>query len=165
MIPYRFDRTAEAAGLQEQFATLAAGETSGVEVSVAGRLMLRRTMGKLAFGTLQDSSGRIQLFAPSQSTPEFDAFAGLSLGDRGASSRHQSGYNGARCQWYRRRERPPTCRGEGPDTHRSADDVECKRSSDKSDREVDEDRMERRGSAHSHRAAVRKVPGSCPGKA
>ena len=32
-------------------------------VSVAGRLMLRREMGKLAFGTLRDSSGAIQLFA------------------------------------------------------------------------------------------------------
>jgi lysyl-tRNA synthetase class 2 len=37
--------------------------------------------GKLAFGTLADSSGRIQLFAPSQSTPRFDEFTALSLGD------------------------------------------------------------------------------------
>jgi lysyl-tRNA synthetase class 2 len=43
--------------------------------------MLRRVQGKLAFGTLADSSGRIQLFAPSQSTPRFDEFTALSLGD------------------------------------------------------------------------------------
>ena len=43
--------------------------------------MLRRVQGKLAFGTIQDSSGRIQLFAPSKSTPEFDVFTGLNLGD------------------------------------------------------------------------------------
>ena len=43
--------------------------------------MLRRVQGKLAFGTLQDSSGRIQLFAPSQSTPDFEAFCELGLGD------------------------------------------------------------------------------------
>ncbi|TML63139.1 MAG: lysine--tRNA ligase [Actinobacteria bacterium] len=81
MIPYRFDRTAEAAGLQEQFATLAAGETSGVEVSVAGRLMLRRTMGKLAFGTLQDSGGRIQAMAQAGVTDRFEEFCSLHLGD------------------------------------------------------------------------------------
>ena len=40
-----------------------AAET-GVDVTVAGRLMLRREQGKLAFGTLQDATGRIQLFAP-----------------------------------------------------------------------------------------------------
>ncbi|MEM8905947.1 MAG: lysine--tRNA ligase, partial [Actinomycetota bacterium] len=34
-----------------------------------------------AFGTLQDSSGRIQLFAPSKTTPEFEAFTDLNLGD------------------------------------------------------------------------------------
>ena len=43
--------------------------------------MLRRVQGKLAFGTLQDSSGRIQLFATAQGTPDFDAFCALSLGD------------------------------------------------------------------------------------
>ena len=35
------------------------GET---EVSVAGRVMLRRVMGKLAFLTLRDGSGDIQLY-------------------------------------------------------------------------------------------------------
>ena len=33
-----------------------------VAVDVAGRLMLRRTMGKLSFGNLQDMSGTIQIF-------------------------------------------------------------------------------------------------------
>lgn len=37
-------------------------ETQGIAVAIAGRLMLRRVMGKVAFGTLQDSSGRIQIF-------------------------------------------------------------------------------------------------------
>ena len=37
-------------------------ETAGVKVTVAGRLMLKRVMGKASFGTLQDGSGRIQLF-------------------------------------------------------------------------------------------------------
>jgi lysyl-tRNA synthetase class 2 len=43
--------------------------------------MLRRVQGKLAFATLDDGSGRIQLFAPSKTTPEFDKFCDLNLGD------------------------------------------------------------------------------------
>jgi len=76
-----FQPGATAAGLHEQHDGLEAGQESGETVRVAGRLMLRRVQGKLAFGTLQDSTGRIQLFAPSASTPRFDAFTDLALGD------------------------------------------------------------------------------------
>jgi lysyl-tRNA synthetase class 2 len=37
-------------------------EPQGVKVSVAGRMMLKRVMGKACFATLQDASGRIQLY-------------------------------------------------------------------------------------------------------
>jgi lysyl-tRNA synthetase class 2 len=37
-------------------------EPQAVKVSVAGRLMLKRVMGKACFGTLQDATGRIQLY-------------------------------------------------------------------------------------------------------
>ena len=43
--------------------------------------MLRRVQGKLAFGTLADSTGRIQLFARAAATPAFDGFCELNLGD------------------------------------------------------------------------------------
>ncbi|HEX7638751.1 MAG TPA: lysine--tRNA ligase [Burkholderiaceae bacterium] len=36
-------------------------EPKAIQVSVAGRMMLKRTMGKAAFCTLQDATGRIQL--------------------------------------------------------------------------------------------------------
>ena len=80
-IPHRFDPNATAAELQEKHAGLEDGTESGEQATIAGRLMLRRVQGKLAFGTLQDGSGRIQLFAPSKTTPEFEAFTELSLGD------------------------------------------------------------------------------------
>ena len=80
-IPYRVEVDTRAADLAERFPDLEPGTETDTVVTVAGRLMLRRAQGKLAFGTLQDSSGRIQLFAPSQSTPEFEAFTQLSLGD------------------------------------------------------------------------------------
>ncbi len=80
-IPYRYDPDATAAGLQQEHSGLEAGTETGRTVTVAGRLMLRRVQGKLAFGTLQDGTGRIQLFAPAASTPDFEGFADLSLGD------------------------------------------------------------------------------------
>jgi lysyl-tRNA synthetase class 2 len=80
-VPYRFEPTATAAGLQETYRDLEPGAESGDRVTVAGRLMLRRVQGRLAFGTLQDATGRIQLFAPAASTPDYEAFGQLSLGD------------------------------------------------------------------------------------
>ena len=48
--------------LQSQHADLPNGEERDVTVSVAGRVMTRRVMGKLAFFTLADQTGTIQLF-------------------------------------------------------------------------------------------------------
>ncbi|MBC8365494.1 MAG: lysine--tRNA ligase [Actinobacteria bacterium] len=80
-IPYRFEPTADAAGIHADHGDLEAGAETGVEVTIAGRLMLRRDQGKLFFGVLQDATGRIQLFAPQKTTPDFEGFTGLHLGD------------------------------------------------------------------------------------
>ncbi|HSZ36884.1 MAG TPA: lysine--tRNA ligase [Acidimicrobiales bacterium] len=80
-IPYRFERTHQAAEVIEGWGGLAPGEESGVTVGVAGRIMLSRPQGKLSFAELRDNSGSIQLFAGDKWTAEFDAFAKLSLGD------------------------------------------------------------------------------------
>ena len=80
-VPYRFEPTATAAAVEAEHAGLADGEESGVVVTVAGRLMLRRDQGKLAFGDLQDGTGRVQLFAMERSTPDFESFTRLHLGD------------------------------------------------------------------------------------
>jgi lysyl-tRNA synthetase, class II len=53
-VPYRFDRTAEAGALHERYQALGAGEETDDEVSVAGRVMLTRPQGRLAFATLRD---------------------------------------------------------------------------------------------------------------
>ena len=80
-IPYRFDPDTRVEKLIADYADIdPATETDDV-VTIAGRLMLRRVQGKLAFGTLDDGSGRIQLFAPSKTTAEFDQFCDLNLGD------------------------------------------------------------------------------------
>src|SRR5207237_9920141 len=79
--PYSFERTHEAAAVRDRFGSIAEGAETGVEVSVAGRLMLNRPQGKLAFAELRDSSGSIQLFAGAGWTEDFERFSRLSLGD------------------------------------------------------------------------------------
>jgi lysyl-tRNA synthetase class 2 len=79
--PYRYQTDATASGLRAEFGALEPGTETERRVTIAGRLMLRRLQGKVAFGTLQDGSGRIQLFARAQETPRFDEFSALSLGD------------------------------------------------------------------------------------
>ena len=80
-VPYRFEPGVDAAQVLDDHEGLATGEESGIEVTVAGRLMLQRVQGRLVFGVLQDSSGRIQLFAPEKTTPDFAGFSGLHIGD------------------------------------------------------------------------------------
>ena len=62
--PYalRFEPSHRTAELQEAHADLANGQERDLAVTVAGRVMTRRVMGKLAFFTLADETGPIQLF-------------------------------------------------------------------------------------------------------
>ncbi len=65
-------------------------EGAAVSVSVAGRMMLKRVMGKACFATIQDMSGRIQLFitADDAGAAALEAFKHYDLGDiLGASGR------------------------------------------------------------------------------
>ncbi len=51
------------------------------KVSVAGRIMLRRMMGKASFTTIQDFSGRIQLYVRADEVSNYDDFKNFDLGD------------------------------------------------------------------------------------
>lgn len=67
---YSFTQTHKAAELQKDFASLPSGEENlDVVVSVSGRIMTRRVFGKLAFFTLQDDSGTIQLYLDKERLP------------------------------------------------------------------------------------------------
>jgi lysyl-tRNA synthetase class 2 len=83
--PNDFRPTHHAADLQTQFAdTDKAGlEEKRVEVAIAGRMMLKRVMGKASFATVQDGSGQIQFFVtPNDVGAEtYDAFKKWDLGD------------------------------------------------------------------------------------
>jgi lysyl-tRNA synthetase class 2 len=80
-VPYRFETTHSVAPIVDQYSSIDDGAETGVVVTLAGRLMLRRDQGKMVFGVLQDATGRIQLFANPGWTGEFDEFKKLSLGD------------------------------------------------------------------------------------
>jgi len=58
-------------------------EAAQVHVAVAGRMMLKRVMGKASFATVQDMSGRIQLFVSNNDAGEeaHNAFKHHDLGD------------------------------------------------------------------------------------
>jgi lysyl-tRNA synthetase, class II len=57
-------------------------EQAGIAVTVAGRMLAKRVMGKASFATLSDPSGRIQLFLQAASLPGvYDQFKGWDVGD------------------------------------------------------------------------------------
>jgi lysyl-tRNA synthetase class 2 len=58
-------------------------EPQGIQVSLGGRMMLKRVMGKASFATVQDSTGRIQLFVTKDAVGEevYNAFKHWDLGD------------------------------------------------------------------------------------
>jgi len=71
--PNTFRRDSEAAELHAKFDEMTKeelAEAEPVRVKVAGRMMLRRIMGKASFATLQDATGRIQVYVTRDELPE-----------------------------------------------------------------------------------------------
>ena len=74
----RYEVDNDSANIKANFDAL-----EGQAVSVAGRLMSKRGMGKVSFCDLQDKSGRIQLYArrDEMDGEEYDRFKKLDIGD------------------------------------------------------------------------------------
>ena len=81
--PVKYERTATAGELHQAYDVIDAGADAGARAAVAGRLMLKRGHGKLAFGVLRDGSGEIQLMLQADVLgPEgMSGFEDLDLGD------------------------------------------------------------------------------------
>jgi lysyl-tRNA synthetase class 2 len=85
--PNDFRRADYAGDLQAQYADVEkwgaeALEAKGHRVAVAGRILLKRVMGKASFVQIQDESGRIQLFLQSNVLGDtYEAFKGWDAGD------------------------------------------------------------------------------------
>ena len=103
--PNDFRPTHHAADLREQFADTdkEALEAAPLEVAIAGRMMLKRVMGKASFATVKDGSGPIQFFITPADVGEaaYEAFKKFDLGDiiaaRGVLFRTNKGELSVRC--------------------------------------------------------------------
>ena len=97
--PNDFRKDSTAAELQARFGNADAGELEevGERFAVAGRMMAKRLMGKIAFVRLQDRSGAIQLMLRRDDLPEgvYQQFKHWDIGDilgaRGRIVRTQTG--------------------------------------------------------------------------
>ncbi len=81
----KFERNETAEGILAKYDTMDKEELEekAIEVTLAGRIMAKRAMGKASFAHIQDLTGRIQLYVRKDSVPEeqYDAFTILDLGD------------------------------------------------------------------------------------
>src|SRR3989344_9687335 len=81
--PYKFEVEDFSQDILDKYSKLKSEEKTNDKVSLAGRVMTLRPMGKIAFGHLQDYKGKIQFFINEKelSKKEFDLFNLLDLGD------------------------------------------------------------------------------------
>ncbi|WP_019639990.1 lysine--tRNA ligase [Paenibacillus fonticola] len=81
----KYVRTHTAGGILQQYDSLTKEELEEkkIQVSIAGRIMAKRGMGKASFAHIQDLSGKIQIYVRQDSVPEvkYEAFSLLDLGD------------------------------------------------------------------------------------
>jgi lysyl-tRNA synthetase class 2 len=107
--PNDFVRTHRAGDLQAGYEGASREELAarGVEVAVAGRMMLKRVMGKASFATIQDGTGRIQFYIADDDTgaAAHEAFKHWDIGDiiaaRGTLMKTQKGELSVRCKELR----------------------------------------------------------------
>ena len=79
--PYSFSPSHTAAELHELHGSGEPGDRWDDTVTVAGRMMTVRGMGKVTFATLQDASGRIQAFFQRDSLERYRSLKRFDLGD------------------------------------------------------------------------------------
>ena len=81
--PNSFRRNELANELIKEFSDLSKDdlESKSISVKVAGRIMLRRLMGKASFTTIQDMSAQIQLYLREDSLSNYDDFKTWDIGD------------------------------------------------------------------------------------
>jgi lysyl-tRNA synthetase, class II len=81
--PTKYDKTHNAKDLNNQYSELNPGDKREDKVSIAGRIMTERMMGKACFMHIQDSTGQIQLYFRSDDLgkEKYDIIKLLDIGD------------------------------------------------------------------------------------
>ena len=103
--PNHFAPAHRAGTLQTEFESLdkATIEEKNIEVSIAGRMMLKRVMGKASFATIQDATGQIQFYINDEGVgaDTHEAFKHWDMGDiiaaRGVLFKTNKGELSVRC--------------------------------------------------------------------
>nr|AQS29463.1 hypothetical protein [uncultured archaeon]AQS29491.1 hypothetical protein [uncultured archaeon] len=67
--PHKFEKKDSAKELHEKYSKLKKDKTADYKAKIAGRLLTKRELGKISFGSLQDQSGRIQIVLQEPKTP------------------------------------------------------------------------------------------------
>ena len=81
--PNSFRRSNLAKALIDEYSQFEKDELAkkAISVSIAGRIMLKREMGKASFSTIQDMTGRIQLYLRQDALDNYEIFKVSDLGD------------------------------------------------------------------------------------
>jgi len=95
---YSFDTDSNAAKIKNEFV-----DESSAEVSIAGRIVAIRRMGKASFASIQDQTGRIQIYIKKDDVGEvYENFKLMDIGDiigiRGYTFRTKTGEISVHCR-------------------------------------------------------------------
>jgi lysyl-tRNA synthetase class 2 len=80
---YSFDKKNNSKNILDKFKKLKKGELTKTKVSIAGRIMTLRAMGKASFAHIQDNKGRIQIYITQDNVGKrnYNLFKKLDIGD------------------------------------------------------------------------------------
>jgi lysyl-tRNA synthetase class 2 len=79
--PHLYDKKDNALDIHKKFSKIKKGTKTNSKASVAGRILTSRVMGKASFFTIQDHSGKIQIFATKDTLKNYDIVKKLDHGD------------------------------------------------------------------------------------
>jgi lysyl-tRNA synthetase class 2 len=81
--PYKFDKKDHSNEIIEKFKKLKKDERTNTKISLAGRIVALRVMGKVSFGHIQDQFGKIQFYVKEQEVGKknYSIFKKFDLGD------------------------------------------------------------------------------------
>ncbi len=91
------DLRTHSSNIHEEFISLKDGENSGSEKVIAGRIMAKRSFGRLSFLKIQDLRGKIQVTVQKEESPEevIETFRKVDIGDivgiRGIATKTKTG--------------------------------------------------------------------------
>ena len=102
--PYGFNQTHHSKELHDKYLSLKPEEQTKDNVSVAGRIVALRRLGKATFGHILDNEGKIQIIFTEQDTKDYDVLKLMDMGDyigiNGTIFKTKTGELTVRCQSF-----------------------------------------------------------------